>query len=215
MSQPADPIQIDDEILVSFPRRYVRAFFPLLGIEGGWVDDPVDRGGATKWGISLRFLVAAGQIDRDEDGYADFDLDFDGDIDADDIRKLTVEHAFFLYHEHFWKPLDAGSFPEPIGEMLFDQGVNGGNRAARKLLQQAINEGLEDVGERLILVDGQIGPVTRKMMRIVIDVLGVDHLAEDFREVVRARYRAIVRRNPSQRRFLRGWLNRADQLGRH
>jgi lysozyme family protein len=30
----------------------------------------------------------------------------------------------------------------PIGEMLFDQGVNGGLTAARKLLQRAINTGL-------------------------------------------------------------------------
>ena len=184
-------------------------------MEIAWVDDPVDRGGATKYGISLRFLVNAGQVDRDADGYADFDLDFDGDIDKHDIRKLTIEDAVYLYHEHFWKPLDADSFPEPIGEMLFDQGVNGGNHAARKLLQRAVNAGLADLSLPTIKVDGALGPMTRASLKTVVQRLGVDYLAEDFREAVRARYRAIVRNDPSQRRFLRGWLNRADKIGRH
>jgi lysozyme family protein len=54
----------------------------VLGTEGGFVDDKVDRGGTTKFGISLRFLAAEGAFDADGDGKADFDLDLDGDIDG-------------------------------------------------------------------------------------------------------------------------------------
>lgn len=206
--------QVPETVLVQYPRRYAAAFFHLLKIEGGWVDDPVDRGGATKYGISLRFLVSAGQIDRDGDGFADFDLDFDGDIDGRDIRLLTVENAFFLYHEHFWKPLGCDALPQPIGEMLFDQGVNGGNAAARKLLQRAINA-VRPVASA-IAVDGVIGPRTIAVMNAVINQSadGMDVLAEAYRQAVRNRYHAIVARDPSQRRFLRGWLRRADELGR-
>jgi lysozyme family protein len=93
----------------------------LLGVEGGFVDDRADRGGATKYGISLRFLKAEGAIDANHDGFADFDLDMDGDIDGADIRNLTMSEAVALYHRCFWEPLACESFPEPIGEMLFDQ----------------------------------------------------------------------------------------------
>jgi lysozyme family protein len=200
-----------NEIIVQYPRRFGRAFFHLLGIEGGWVNDPVDRGGATKYGISLRFLVTAGEVDRDRDGFADFDLDFDGDIDAHDVRKLTLEHAAALYHKHFWQALDCDSFPEPIGEMLFDQGVNGGNQAARKLLQRALNRHLAPAHQ--LIVDGRIGPQTRAALSGVLERYRMASVVESFRDVVKDRYRAIVAADPRQRRFLNGWLNRADRLG--
>jgi lysozyme family protein len=209
--------EIETEIVVDgYSRRYVAAFRHLLGIEGGYVDDPADRGGATKYGISLRFLKAEGAFDEDGDGFKDFDLDFDGDIDGQDIRKLSIGDAQYLYHRCFWKLLDCESFPQPIGEMLFDQGVNGGNHAARKLLQRAINLCQAQAGGTLIGVDGVIGTETRKALSWVLsrDYIGMGGLVEAFREVVRDRYREIARRYPSQKKFLRGWLNRADRLGR-
>lgn len=206
----------DPAIIVTGSPRYLHAFDELLGIEGGFVDDPVDRGGATKYGISLRFLVSAGKIDENADGFADYDLDMDGDIDGRDIRKLTVEDAYRLYHQFFWEPLDCESFPKPLGEALFDQAVNGGLNAAKKLLQQAVNACLSRSGISLIAVDGSIGPATRAAVQRVIDHprMGINQLMEAYREAVRDRYRAIVRRDPRQRKFLRGWLARAERLGR-
>lgn len=215
MVKPTPPNE--NEITVpGWSERFDAAFNDLLGIEGGFVDDPVDRGGATKYGISLRFLKSAGDIDEDLDGYADFDLDFDGDIDGVDIRKLTIGDARFLYLEHFWNALDCESFPHPIGEMLFDQGVNGGNHAARKLLQQAINHVIRSHRYRTIglQLDGAVGPLTRKYLADMIAKHGVGEIVEAYREMVKDRYMAIVRRNPSQARFLKGWLNRAEALGR-
>jgi lysozyme family protein len=34
----------------------------LIGVEGGRVNDPLDRGGETKYGVSLRFLAAEGAL---------------------------------------------------------------------------------------------------------------------------------------------------------
>ena len=198
--------------------RYAAAVKKLLRVEGGLSDDRFDRGGTTKHGVSLRFLVAEGRIDLDGDGRADFDLDIDGDIDGVDIRKLTPGDAKFLYHRCFWKRLDADSFPRPVGEMLFDQGVNGGLTAARKLLQVAINACLIQyrLNRPQLKVDGAIGDKTREAMYAVIAVPAARMTAIiiAYRNAVRDRYRAIVASNPSQKRFLNGWLNRADELGR-
>jgi hypothetical protein len=85
----------DDILVQGYTTRYAAAAKKLLLIEGGFVDDPTDRGGTTKYGISLRFLAAAGAFDSDGDGIADFDLDMDGDIDGADVRKLTRGDAVF------------------------------------------------------------------------------------------------------------------------
>jgi lysozyme family protein len=211
----------DTPAIEGYSSRYAAAVTKLLGVEGGYVDDPKDRGGATKYGISLRFLAAEGQFDANGDGFADFDLDMDGDIDGKDIRMLTLGDARLLYLKFFWRPLDIESLPRPIGEMVFDQAVNGGAMAAKKMLQQAINTCLRKAAivrqrDGLLAVDGAIGPVTRGRLQAVLQypALGMPALVEAYRDAVRNRYRAIVARNPSQKRFLAGWLARADELGR-
>lgn len=222
MASTETPNEIPTENLIvvqGYSHRYARAVRHLLGIEGGYVNDPVDRGGATKYGISLRFLVGEGQIDLDGDGIADFDLDMDGDIDGADIRKLTVGDAIFLYHRCFWQRLDAEGFAEPIGEMMFDQAVNGGLVAARKLLQRAISRCLAESNSSqkpaALNDDGALGEKTRAAFDWVLrwNSLGVTTLVANYRRVVKDRYRAIVAADPSQQRFLRGWLRRADLLG--
>lgn len=217
------PGTFPDEIVVEgYSDRYAVAVKELLGIEGGLSDDPLDRGGTTKYGISLRFLAAEGAFDEDGDGKADFDLDFDDDIDGQDIRKLSRGDAVFLYHRCFWLRLGAETFPRPIGEMLFDQGVNGGLHSARKLLQRAINTCLMDAAAaransrpETLKVDGAIGNATRDALLWVLQWpgQGMPKLVLAFRNAVRERYRNIVTRFPSQQRFLRGWLARAERLG--
>ncbi len=215
--------QKPDIVVTAYSDRYTRAFDRLIGVEGGDADDPLDHGGRTRFGISLRFLASAGKIDIDADGIADFDLDMDGDIDGTDIAKLTIGDARFLYERCFWKPLGCEAWPAPIGEAMFDQGVNGGLVAARKLLQRAVNRCLgtpeamaatdrpDDLDD-----DGVFGVKTHAAFAWVVrhPRLGIDCLISSYRIVAAQRYRAIVAASPSQRKFLNGWLARAAQLGR-
>jgi lysozyme family protein len=212
----------DPAILVTaYSARYAAAARKLLVTEGGLADDPADHGGTTKYGVSLRFLMAEGKIDLDGDGFADFDLDFDGDIDGADVRKLSRGDAVYLYHRCFWQRLDAESFAAPIGEMLFDQAVNGGITAARKLLQRAINACLAKAPQARTLpaplkIDGGIGKLTLAAMLWVIGYpgLGMPALIAAFREAAADRYRAIAKADPTQKGFLKGWLRRAAALGK-
>lgn len=205
----------------AWSQRYAAAVGKLFGEEGGFVDDPADRGGATKYGISLRFLAAEGAFDSDADGKSEFDLDMDGDIDGQDIRKLTRADARVLYHRCFWLKVGADQLVAPLGEMLFDQAVNGGLSAAKKLLQRAVNHCLMEAGRSGVAaplpigVDGAIGQGTLERVQWILRYpgQGMPKLVAAYREAVRERYREIVRRKPSQKRFLRGWLARAERLG--
>lgn len=221
MAQEPTPNEIT---VTGYGPRYWAAVDELLVVEGGHVNDPVDKGGETKFGISLRFLAAEGTFDDDGDGKADFDLDMDGDIDGADIRKLTIGDARYLYYRCFWKPLGCESFARPIGEMLFDQGVNGGMTAAKKMLQRAVNTCLMEAKVKMgsnsapdqLKVDGGLGDKTREAIIWVLKypAMGMQAIIQAYRAAVRERYRNIVARYPSQQRFLRGWLARAERLGK-
>jgi len=210
MSDTDHPSDTPEIVVTGYSPRYAAAVAHVLAIEGGFVDDPADRGGATKYGISLRFLAAETGLE--------FDHDLDGDLDGADIRALTRQDAVELYHRCFWKRIEGDLYPIPVGEMLFDQAVNGGLGAARRLLQRAVNTCLMHLGltDATVAVDGTIGPATRAALARVLyhPGIGPDRFAEVFRDAVRERYRSIAANNPSQKRFLKGWLARADRLGR-
>ncbi|MEM9761795.1 MAG: glycosyl hydrolase 108 family protein [Pseudomonadota bacterium] len=107
--------------------------------EGGFVDDPHDRGGVTKWGVSLRALVAYG-------------LDFNGDgaVNRHDIKEMTPEQAEDVYFREYWVAVDCDKLPDGVAHMHHDAAVNQGPARAARFLQRA-------VGAK---PDGKIGPRT-------------------------------------------------------
>ena len=209
----------DNEIIVDgWSPRFAAAVKNVLDTEGGYVNHPNDPGGATNRGISLRFLKAEGKLDLDGDGILDFDLDFDGDLDGADIRKLTPQDAKVLYFRCFWDRLKLDALPPPLGEMVFDQAVNGGRSAGVRLLQLAINASLEVAGDAapgMVEVDGQLGVQTKNALNWIVlrRTLGIGMLAQAYRDAAARRYQGLALRNPKLRVFLKGWLRRADELG--
>lgn len=168
--------------------------------EGGFANNPADPGGATNFGVSLRFLIQKGMIDLDGDGFHDFDFDRDGDVDIDDIRAMPVEAAIGLYHREWWQKYYYDLLPEELAGKTLDLAVNMGAPQAHKLLQRACRA----CGEN-ILDDGLIGPVTRRTL-FDLDPSGV---ITAFRSEAAGFYRGLVIAKPSFVEFRDGWLNRA------
>lgn len=200
MSTPLQPSK-------AVPRkgRFETCLAHLLKAEGGYNNFKADKGGATNHGISLRFAVAEARIDPVVRQLLDIDLD--GDIDVADIRALTPEDVAPVYRRCFWDRYRCGSLLPRLDGALFDQAVNGGGMAAVKLLQQATNLAF---GFPQIVVDGRIGPRTIA----AANEAGPDRVLDQMRHAAATRYSAIVRADPTQRKFLAGWLNRASTLGK-
>ena len=95
----------------------------VLKHEGGYVDDPDDRGGATNWGVTQA-------VYEDYVGYT---------CDKDEIKNMNQEVAEEIYFEKYWKPSKAQKLPEEIRQTYFDMVVNHGQGGAVKILQQACN----------------------------------------------------------------------------
>ena len=103
----------------------------VLEHEAGYVNDPKDLGGETKYGITKRF-------------YPDVD-----------IKNLTIEQATEIYKKDYWDKNKVESLPQNLWHIYFDMCVNMGKRTAVKVLQRAANN-----KGRNIDVDGGLGPAT-------------------------------------------------------
>jgi lysozyme family protein len=172
---------------------YTWIFEDIVGahieIEGGLVNDPLDPGGMTKYGISKRF---------------------NPDVD---VENLTIEQAKAFYHERYWRPMRLDEIHKaPIARELFDIGGGpNGIRAAVLIAQGALVLLREDVA-----IDGIMGPKTIRALNTypwtgdlvkMMNLLQFVHLlvgsanVENTIEMVRDRL-------PQLKRFMRGWLKR-------
>ena len=153
----------------------------VLEREGGFVDDPVDRGGPTRWGITQETLSAWRGVP----------------VTREDVATLPIEDARRIYRQQYVEaPGFAAAIPdERLLALVVDYAVLSGPRAATQALQRAI--GIAD--------DGILGPQTLRLLQAQAGSVEVYRrlLADRIRHHVE-----IVLTNPSQRRFLRGWLNR-------
>jgi lysozyme family protein len=172
-----------------------------LKIEGGFSDDPSDHGGATNKGVTLKELQ---QLSATVHGW-DFDKDHDGDVDVEDLKQLSDDDVCAVMVEGgYWKPQFDQLRNDVIAIKTFDFGFNCGTKSGIRLLQQAINGcGTSHVDE-----DGNIGP------RTVIAANGCDQvlLLKSLIIVAQEHYRAIVAHDPTQQKWLKGWLNRAQSI---
>lgn len=162
----------------------------ILQREGGFVNHPSDRGGATNFGITLRTLAAArGHV-----------------VTVDDVRALTRDEARRIYRSTYCVRPKIDRLPALLQPLLFDMSINHGPGTAVRLLQQVLN----DAGQPCD-VDGGIGDETLAAARRAADALGnalVNRLVD--RRV--AFFETIVAGDASQGVFLRGWLNRANEF---
>lgn len=182
-----------------FGDNFDKAIKTVLKHEGGYVDDPADPGGATNYGVSIRYLKQRGDLDGD--GVLDGDLDMDGDIDVDDIKNMTEEQAKDLYRSGFWDKNKIGEIDEYIiAERVFDMCVNMGPRQAGKIVQRACNY----FGKGLI-VDGIMGPATFK----AVNSCKAEALIREIRFNHAKFYLDLIEKKPTLAKFKNGWLRRA------
>jgi lysozyme family protein len=161
----------------------------ILKWEGLFVDDPLDRGGATNMGVTIGTWRRVG-----------YDKDGDGDIDVDDLRLLTKEDVVNrVLKPAYWDKwraddIDNQSIADLLVDWVWGSGVWGIRYPQRVL-------GVRD--------DGVVGPVT------LAAVNGYPDQRELFGrlwERRRLHFESIVVKDSSQGRFLRGWLNRLEDF---
>jgi lysozyme family protein len=121
--------------------KFDQSFEALLGHEGGYVNDPRDPGGETKFGISKH------------------------QYPGEDIANMTVERAKQIYFKDYWGPAGCDAVPEQVKFDLFDMAVNSGVKPAIRTLQYAVGETPDGVLGPRTLQAVQSMPSTRLLAR--------------------------------------------------
>ena len=168
-----------------------------LETEGGYVNDPSDSGGETYCGI-------ARNSNPKWEGWKIVDahkpLKWNQKIQDSILERLVIE----IYDTKYYQPIKADKIDsDMIRTHLYDMGVNAGTGAAVKILQKAINK----VYGISIATDGAIGNIT---LTYTNNKAKLNELVNEFINQRRLYYQDLVKRKPTNQKFLKGWLNRVD-----
>lgn len=177
---------------------FPRAMEWLHRIEGGFTDNAADPGGATYAGVALRTVRS---LDANADGFLDFDLDGDRDVDREDIRALAghPEKVEQFYFDRYWKPFRLDELGPPLALFTFDAAVHHGPRPAVVLLQRGLRTH----------ADGVLGFHTLARARTLGNRALEDCLTERADLM-----RRICQKRPLSWVFYRGWTRRLFLLER-
>lgn len=170
----------------------------IIEREGGYVNDPDDRGGATKFGVTLQTLR---------------DYRNNQALTADDVKDLTKGEAIQIFEAWYLIRPKINKLPERLIEPVYDMQINAGSRAVKLLQQMLVRLGWD------IAVDGGIGPQTLGAVQDAVSQYGVEMLRDAYgRERIEFYYNLADNR-PSSRKYATtqrgtkgGWITRAEEM---
>lgn len=157
----------------------------VLKYEGGFVNNPLDRGGATNFGITAAELGHVRRLNRP--------------ATVAEVQNLARAEAISIYRANYIAQPRFSDIADPaLRLVVVDSGVMHGVGRATKWLQQALN----------VATDGQIGDGT-------VAALSKATPLEVSRRVLALRFGfigALLKAQPKQVVFAPGWLNRVADL---
>lgn len=169
--------------------------------EGGYVNDPRDKGGETCWGVTLAVARA--------NGY------------TGDMAKMPKSVAADIYRRQYWTAPAFDKVCEVnacIADELFDTGVNMGTSVAAKFFQRCLNvfnlSCLEQPKYPDVVVDGNIGPKTIAAFKSYMALRGekgAETMLKALNCLQGARYIELAENRTANEAFVYGWF--AHRIG--
>lgn len=162
---------------------FEEALQDVLKVEGGYVDNPMDHGGPTNFGITIGTLS-----------------DFLGhSVIKEEVQNLDMDTVRKIYKQNYWDRLSLDQVVyKDVAAFLFDQAVNRGTRKVSEQIQHLVG----------VPADGIIGPQTIH----AINLQEPRKLLLNIIKVSQNTYTGIVAANPNQVTFLGGWIKRTHKF---
>lgn len=153
-----------------------------------FTNDPDDSGGPTKWGITKK----------------SFEAWVGHPVDVSEIKAISEVVARDFYLQQYWQKNACDLMrSQPIAVTIFDTSVLYGTFTSAMITQKVLNR----LGTKVV-VDGHIGPTTRRWLEMVDS----DAFICEFREFLLFRISAIIAASPKDLKYREGWMNRANRL---
>ena len=154
----------------------------LLQFEGGYVYHPLDQGGPTCKGVTLRT-------------YQQY---FGSHKTAEDLKNISYGEWKEIMKKGYWDKCRADEIDnQSVAEIIADWCVNSGQTGIRKT-QDVLG----------VKPDGIVGPKTLSAIKSA----NPKELHERLWQARYQFYHSLVKKNPSQKVFLKGWLNRLEHF---
>ena len=168
----------------------------IIFTEGGYVNDPDDSGGKTKYGITEEVARKYGYTGA--------------------MLYLPREIAFDIYTDRYWHKLKADSLQhlsEGITEEVVDTGVNMGTHKAAILLQTCLNVfNNKEQYYKDLKVDGHIGSATIGALSLYLSIRDEEVLLKALNCLQGAFYIELANTHKKNESFVYGWLKQRVRL---
>lgn len=155
----------------------------ILKREGGYVNHPADRGGPTKYGITLATLCS---------------WRHNLNLKPEDVENMPEDEARAIYKRRYFEEPGFEALDPFFWPFLVDAAVNHGPSAAVKMLQRALGAS----------PDGILGPATLTAAKAHVP----RRLAAKFVAERAKKYGRIITQDPSQAAFAAGWMSRLGEF---
>ena len=164
--------------------------------EKGYVDDPLDPGGATNLGITHETLGRWRGLKKKW-----------RTLPKSEVENLTKEEAAEIYRAKYWDSCRCSDLPRGLDYAVFDYAINSGPSQAAKDLQREVGA----------VADGIVGGMTLKAVNEALNSRDVTQIIEKLlmrrlRLMRRAKHR--VTGASLWERYGRGWSRRVEDVKR-
>ena len=114
---------------MSYPEEFKDGIIQVLHHEGGYVNDPQDPGGETKFGISKRAYPNV------------------------DIKNLSRKQAIKIYYDDYWIKTGVVFLPKKLRQIYFDMTINMVDQEPLRFFRKLV---IIKINNRLLLMENLV-----------------------------------------------------------
>lgn len=160
------------------------AFKYTIKNEGGFVNNPNDKGGPTKWGI----------IQREYSKYLGHWASLE------EMKSMPIDHARDIYKKKYWASIKLHLIEsENVAIALFDRAVLNGLRGVSNFVRKVLDKESKPLSQFYDCIDE-------------VNATNPQAFVLRLADVCEAHHRARVESDPSQKVFLLGWTRRVEKM---